>query len=114
MTSLQLWIKVYWLPRLRFFIPGFVQRSITRGLGFAEVNTLVLCCEPDVTPQRLVTQTSSSNQCNGAEQKATKEPSRPVVAFVGSNVTGVKGAGQPNEKQREEEAHHQSVVATQR
>ncbi len=35
------------------------------------------------------------------------EPSRTVVDFVSSNVTGVKGAGQPNEKQREQEAHHQ-------
>ena len=53
--------------------------NVASRLRFAYVNALVLCCEPDVTPQLLVTQTSSSNQCNGAEQKATKKPSRPVV-----------------------------------
>ena len=64
-------------------------------------------------PTVLVTKTSSSNQCNRAEQKATPKPSRPVMAFVGSYVTGIKRAGEPNEKQRKEEAHHQSAVVTQ-
>ena len=84
--------------------------NVSSRLGFAYVNALALCCEPHVAPQLLVSKTNRSNQCNGAEQKATKKPSRPVMAFVGSNVTGVKGAGQPNEKQREQEAHHQSVT----
>ena len=35
------------------------------------------------------------------------------MAFVGSYVTGIKRAGEPNEKQRKEEAHHQSAVVTQ-
>ena len=59
----------------------------------------------------LVTKTSSSNQCNRAEQKATPKPTRFAMPFVGSNVAGIKRAGQPNEKQRKEEAHHQSVTA---
>ena len=59
---------------------------IAEGFGFAHVNALVFCCEPDITPQLLVTKTSSSNQCNGAKQKATEEPSRPVVAFIGSDL----------------------------
>jgi hypothetical protein len=33
------------------------------------------------------------------------------MPFVGSNVAGIKRAGQPNEKQREQEAHHQLVTA---
>ena len=61
--------------------------------GFAEVNTLALGCEPDVTPQLLVPQTSCSNQCYGAEQKATEEPRRPVMALVSSNVAGKKAQG---------------------
>ena len=88
--------------------------NVSSRLGFAYVNALALCCEPHVAPQLLVTQTNRSSQCNGAEQEATEEPSRPVMAFVGSNVAGIKRAGQPNEKQREQEAHHQSVVATHR
>ena len=85
--------------------------NVSSRLGFAYVNALALCFEPHVAPQLLVTQINRSSQCNGAEKEATEEPSCPVVAFVSSNVTGVKGAGQPNEKQREQEAHHQSVTA---
>ena len=66
-------------------------------------------------PMVLVTKTSSSNQCNRAEQKATPKPTRKqtrfAMAFVGSNVAAIKRAGQPNEKQRKEEAHHQLVTA---
>ena len=66
-------------------------------------------------PLVLVTKTSSSNQCNRAEQKATPKPLRPptrfAMAFVGSNVAGIKRARQPNEKQREQEAHHELVTA---
>ena len=85
--------------------------NVSSRLGFAYVNSLALCCEPHLAPQLLVTKTNRSSQCNGAEQEATKEPSRTVMAFVGSNVTGIKRAGQPNEKQPEQEAHHQSVTA---
>ena len=63
-----------------------VLSNVSSGFGFAHVNALVFCCEPDITPQLLVTKTSSSNQCNGAKQKATEEPSRPVVAFIGSDL----------------------------
>ncbi len=67
--------------------------NVSSRLGFAYVNALALCCEPHVAPQLLVTQTNRSSQCNGAEKEATEEPSCPVVAFVSSNVTGVKGQG---------------------
>ena len=67
--------------------------NVSSGFGFAHVNALVLCCEPDVTPQLLVPQTSCSNQCYGAEQKATEEPRRPVMALVSSNVAGKKAQG---------------------
>jgi len=83
-------------------------------LGFAEVNALALCCAPDLMPQLLVTKTSSSDQCNGAERLTTEKPSRLVMAFVGSHGTGKSAAGTPNNNHPEEEAHHQSVVATQR
>ena len=101
MTSLQLGIQVCWL----FFPRGIVCSgdSPLESLGFG--------LEALVPTQLLVSKTSRSNQCNGAEQKASEKPSRPVVAFVGSNVAGIKRAGQPNEKQREEEAHYQSVTA---
>ena len=86
--------------------------NVSSRLGFAYVNALALCCEPHVAPQLLVTKTNRSNQCNRAEQEATKKPSRPVMAFVGSNVTGIKRARQLNEKQRKQEAHYQSVTAS--
>ena len=101
MTSLQLGVKVSWpLFRGGIFCGGDVP---LKALGF-RLKALV-------PTQLAVTKASTSNQCNRAGQEATEEPSRTVVAFVSSNVTGVKGAGQPNEKQREQEAHHQSVTA---
>ena len=33
--------------------------NLSRGFGFAHVNALVLCCEPDITPQLLATKTSN-------------------------------------------------------
>ena len=102
MTSLQLGVKVSWL-----LFPG----GIVCG-GDVPLEALGFGLEALIPTQLLVSKTSRSNQCNGAEQKATEKPSRPVMAFVGSNVTGIKRARQPNEKQRKQEARYQSVTAS--
>ena len=102
MTSLdQFGVKIFWL-----LFPG----GIVCGGDFPR-ESLGLGLEALVPTQLLVTKTSSSNQCNKAEQKATEKPSRPVMAFVGSYVTGIKRAGEPNEKQHNQKAHYQSVTA---
>ena len=102
MTSLQLGVKVCWL---------LFPRGIVRSGDFP-LESLGFGLKALVATQLLVTKTSRSNQCNGAEQKATKKPSRPVVAFVSSNVAGIKRAGQPNENSAKKKPITSQSLAT--
>ena len=100
-----------WFPRLRFFIPGFVQRSIASRLGFVEVDALVFSHQTDVAPQFAVTKGSHCKQGNGAKQQATPELRNAVVPFVFGDGPAKDGARYPEEKQRNKEAHNQSFTA---
>ena len=85
--------------------------DVASRFGFAEVNTLALCCEPDVTPQLPVTKSRYSQQADRTKQQATPEPSDAAMAFVLGNGSAKNGARYPEKKQRDQKAHHQSVTA---
>jgi len=100
-TSLQLGVEVCWLRSL-----GRLRRRAECFLG----HTLVFSHQTDVAPQFAVSKGSYGNKANGPEQKASPEPREAVMPFVLGCGSAVDGAGQPNEKQRDQEAHHQSVT----
>ena len=68
MTSLQLGVKVSWL-----LFPG----GIVCG-GDVPLEALGFGLEALKLTQLLVSKTSRSNQCNGAEQKATENQAAPL------------------------------------
>ena len=91
--------------------------NINRPFRFAvigEVDPLVFSHQADVATLFPVTETGHSNKANRAKQQASPKPREAVMSFVLGNGSAKDGAWYPEEEQREQEAHHQSVVATQR
>ena len=65
----------------------------------------------DVATLLSVTESGYSHQAKGAKQHASPEPREAVVPFVLGNGPAKDGARYPEEKQRDQEAHHQSFTA---
>jgi len=101
-TSLQLEVEVCWLRSL-----GRLRRRAECFLG----HTLVFSHQTDVAPQFAVSKGSYGNKANGHEQRASPEPREAVMPLGLGGGSAGDGAGQANEKQRDQEAHHQSVTA---
>ena len=85
--------------------------NVASRLGVGEVNTLLFRRESDVAPQLAVTECCHCKQANGAKQETTSEPSDAAMAFVLGNGSAKDGARYPEEKQRDQKAHHLSVTA---
>ena len=100
-------------PLLFDDVVGNIHR-LFRFAVIGEVDLLVFSHQTDVAPQFPVTKGSHRKQGNGAKQQATPEPRNAVVPFVFGDGPAKDGARYPEEKQRDQEAHHQSVVATHR
>ena len=91
--------------------------NINRPFRFAvigEVDPLVFSHQADVATLLAVTKSGYGQQPKGTKKQATPKPREAVMPFVLGNGSAKDGAGYPEEEQREQEAHHQSVVAIQR
>ena len=61
--------------------------------------------------QLLVRQASSSDQRDWSEDQPSPKPRLTAVSFFPGNSTRIEAARYPDEEQRNEKAHHQSVTA---
>ena len=78
---------------------------------FAKVDPLLVSHQADIATLLAVTKSGYGQQPKGTKKQATPEPSDAAMAFVLSNGSAKDGARYPEEKQRKQEAHHQSVTA---
>ena len=88
--------------------------NINRPFRFAvigELDPLIFSHQADVATLLAVTKSGYGQQPKGTKKQATPEPSDAAMAFVLSNGSAKDGARYPEEKQRKQEAHHQSVTA---
>ena len=115
-----------WLPGLRFLIPRArpasallfddVVGNINRPFRFAvigEVDPLGFSHQADVATLLAVTKSGYGQKPKGTKKQAHTKPNT-AMTFVLGDGSAKDGARYPEGKNREQEAHHQSVVATQR
>ena len=80
---------------------------------FAKVDPLLVSHQADVATLLAVTKSGYGQKPKGTKKQAHTKPNT-AMAFVLGDGSAKDGARYPEEKNREQEAHHQSVIATQR
>lgn len=115
---IQLAEKTLWFIRIlsqsRIEVRGVIPRGNWTTNEVITSHALLLCKKSDVTAQRQVRPTNGSQQCNGAKEKPPNQPWPSAAPLRLRHFRCVKGKRNPEEKQQNKEAHHLSVVATQR